>query len=78
MTTVTETKAWVTAENRVTQDYLSAIPYRQQIKERLEEVWNYARYSAPVHRGNYYYYTKNNGLQNQSVWYRQKGINRHT
>lgn len=70
-----ETKAWVTAQNNVTHDYLAAIPYREKVKKRLEEVWNYARYSAPFRRGAYYYFTKNNGLQNQSVWYRQKTEN---
>src|SRR4051812_8704283 len=43
----TETKAWVSEQNKVTQGYLTAIPYRDKIKKRLEEVWNYARYSAP-------------------------------
>lgn len=69
-----ETKAWVTAQNEITQQYLAAIPYRQQIKKRLQEVWNYARYSAPFRRGTFYYYTKNNGLQNQNVWYRQQTL----
>ena len=69
-----ETKEWVQEENKVTADYLSKIPYRQQVRQRLEDLWNYARYGAPFKRGDYYYYTKNNGLQNQSVWYRQKSL----
>ena len=70
-----ETKAWVVAQNKVTQDYLSKIPYRDKVKKRLEELWNYPRYSSPFKEGEYYYFYKNNGLQNQSVLYRQKGLN---
>lgn len=69
-----ETKAWVNEENKVTQDYLSKIPYRDKIKKRIEEMWNYPKYSAPFQKGDYYYFTKNDGLQNQDVWYQQKGI----
>lgn len=69
-----ETKAWVVAQNRTTQEYLSSIPYRQQVKKRLEELWNYPRYSSPFKEAEYYYYYKNDGLQNQSVLYRQKGL----
>ncbi|MGX5688202.1 prolyl oligopeptidase family serine peptidase [Arcticibacter tournemirensis] len=67
-----DTKAWVTEENIVTQNYLSKIPFREKIKQRLEKLWNYERYSAPFREGEYIYYTKNDGLQNQSVMYRQK------
>ncbi|WP_121353485.1 prolyl oligopeptidase family serine peptidase [Flavisolibacter nicotianae] len=70
-----ETKAWVKAQNTVTQDYLSQIPYRDKVRKRLQELWNYTRYSAPFREGEWYYFTKNDGLQNQSVWYRQKGLN---
>jgi len=70
-----ETKAWVDAQNKVTQEYLSRIPYRQQVKKRLEELWNYPKYSSPSKHGTYYYFSKNDGLQNQSVIYRQKGLN---
>ena len=70
----TETKEWVEEENAVTQNYLSKIPFREKVKERLEEMWNYAKYSSPFKEGNYYYYYKNDGLQNQSVLYRQKGL----
>lgn len=66
-----ETKAWVEAENIVTQNYLSQIPYRQVIKKRLQSLWNYEKYSAPFKEGMYTYYYKNDGLQNQSVLYRE-------
>jgi prolyl oligopeptidase len=70
-----ETKAWVKAQNKVTFDYLARIPYRDKVRQRLKELWNYSRYSAPFKKGAYYFFSKNDGLQNQSVWYRQKGIN---
>ncbi len=70
-----ETKAWVQEQNKVTFAYLEGIPFRNQIRNRLKEVWNYARYGAPFKEGSYYYFFKNNGLQNQSVWYRQKDLN---
>lgn len=66
-----ETAAWVKAENKVTFDYLEKIPFRNQIKERMEKLWNYEKISAPFKEGNYTYYYKNNGLQNQSVLYRK-------
>lgn len=66
------TKAWVSAENKVTQNYLDKIPYRNSIRERLTGLMNYERYSAPFKEGDYIYFYKNNGLQNQSVLYRQK------
>jgi prolyl oligopeptidase len=65
---------WVEAQNKVTFAYLDKIPYRQKIKDRLTALFNYPKYSAPAHRGDYFFYTKNDGLQNQSVWYRQKGL----
>jgi prolyl oligopeptidase len=64
-----ETKAWVDAENKVTNDYLATIPQREQIKKRLTELWNYEKYTAPFKAGKHYYYYKNDGLQNQSVLY---------
>ncbi len=64
-----ETKAWVQAENKVTFNYLNQIPEREQLKKRLTELWNYEKYSAPVKRGDKYFYSKNDGLQNQSVLY---------
>jgi prolyl oligopeptidase len=69
-----ETKDWVQRENAVTSDYLSKIPFRDKVKKRLEELWNYPKYSAPFKKGDYYYFYKNDGLQNQSVLYRQKGM----
>ncbi|WP_211302035.1 prolyl oligopeptidase family serine peptidase [Chitinophaga niastensis] len=65
-----ETKAWVDAENTVTQEYLSKIPFRSGIKKRLEELWNYPKIGAPTKHGNYYYFFKNDGLQNQAILYR--------
>jgi prolyl oligopeptidase len=69
-----ETEAWVKAENEVTEDYLSQIPCRNKIRERLTEIWNYPRYSTPTKKGDYYYYFKNDGLQNQSILYRLKNL----
>lgn len=66
------TKDWVARQNKVTFDYLSKIPYRDAINKRLSELWNYEKYSAPFKEGNYTYFYKNDGLQNQSVLYRQK------
>lgn len=67
--------AWVQAQNEVTFKYLDKIPFRDQLKERLTKLWNYAKYSAPFREGDYHYFYKNDGLQNQSVLYRQKGLN---
>jgi len=69
-----ETAAWVKAQNEVTENYLAQIPFRNQIRERLTEIWNYPRYSTPSPKGDYYYFFKNDGLQNQSVLYRQKSL----
>src|SRR5690606_3920805 len=68
-----KTKAWVTAQNEVTQDYLGQIPYRDAIKSRLEQLWNFEKFSAPFTEGDYIYWYKNDGLQNQAVLYRKKG-----
>ena len=68
-----DTKAWVTAENKVTQNYISQIPYRDAIRQLLETLWNYEKYSAPFKEGKYTYFYKNDGLQSQSVLYRQTG-----
>jgi len=69
-----ETKAWVDAQNRVTFAYLDSIPYREKLKARLMQLYNYPRVSAPFRRGDTYFFTKNNGLQNQNVYYIQKGV----
>lgn len=66
-----ETGSWVKEQNRLTYDYLSRIPYRDALKSRLEKLWNYEKISAPFKEGNFTYYYKNNGLQNQSVLYRK-------
>lgn len=66
-----ETAAWVTAQNNVTFAYLDQIPYRDQLKKQLTEKWNYEKISAPFVEGDYTYYFKNDGLQNQSVLYRK-------
>ena len=70
-----ETKHWVTEENAVTQKYLTAIPYRDKVKATLEKMWNYPKYSSPFKEGEFYYFYKNDGLQNQAILYRQKGLN---
>ncbi|MGV3684371.1 MAG: prolyl oligopeptidase family serine peptidase [Daejeonella sp.] len=67
-----DTKAWVEAENKITQNYLSKIPFRSDIKKRLETLWNYEKFTAPFKEGAYTYFYKNDGLQNQYVLYRQK------
>ncbi|WP_266362982.1 prolyl oligopeptidase family serine peptidase [Tellurirhabdus rosea] len=70
-----ETGEWVKAQNGVTFGYLEQIPYRRQLQNRLEEVYNYPKFSAPARKGEWFYFYKNDGLQNQSVLYRQKGLN---
>ncbi|HXM34952.1 MAG TPA: prolyl oligopeptidase family serine peptidase, partial [Pyrinomonadaceae bacterium] len=69
-----ETAAWVEAENRVTFAYLDKIAYRPQLRARLEKLLNYPRYSAPSRRGEWFFFAKNDGLQNQNVYYMQKGL----
>lgn len=69
-----ETKAWVEAQNKVTFEYLATIPQREMLKNRLTELWNYEKYSAPFKRGDKYFYYKNDGLQNQSVLYVAESI----
>lgn len=68
-----DTKAWVIEQNKVTQNYLSQIPYRESIRQRLENLWNYEKYGAPFKEGKYTYFYKNDGLQSQAVLYRQLG-----
>lgn len=64
-----ETKAWVEAQNQVTFGYLSEIPTRETLKQRITKLWNYEKYSTPFKKGDRYFYFKNDGLQNQSVLY---------
>jgi prolyl oligopeptidase len=66
-----ETEAWVKAQNEVTFAYLEKIPFKNQIKERMEKIWNYEKVSAPFKEGKFTYFYKNDGLQNQSVLYRK-------
>jgi prolyl oligopeptidase len=72
--TSAETGAWVVAENEVTSAYLSKIPFREQIKNRLTELWNYPKYGVTFKEGNRYFYFKNDGMQNQSILYMQESL----
>lgn len=67
-------KEWVKEENKITFDYLNKIPFRNKIKERYSKLFNYPKYSAPFKGGKNYFFFKNEGLQNQSVLYIQKGL----
>ena len=67
-------EAWVKEQNKVTFDYLAKIPYREKIRKRLREIYNYPKYSSPFRAGEYYFFYKNDGLQNQYVIYIQKGL----
>jgi prolyl oligopeptidase len=67
-----ETEEWVGKQNEVTFSFLDRIPFRSQLKNRLEQIWNYEKLSAPFQEGEYTYFYKNDGLQNQYVVYRQK------
>lgn len=71
--TLKETSDWVEKQIAFTTNYLNSIPYRDDIRKRLGEVYNYERLGAPFRYGDYFYYSKNDGLQNQSVYYRKKG-----
>jgi len=72
--TSADTARWVEAENKVTFAYLDAIPFRARLKARLTKLYNYPRFGAPYRRGDYFFFSKNDGLQNQSVMYMQKGL----
>ena len=67
-----ETESWVKSQNEVTFDYLSQIPYREKLKNHLSKLWNYEKIGTPFKEGDYTYFYKNNGLQNQYVLYRKK------
>ena len=74
-TETAEMKSWIEAENKITDAYIQAIPQRAKIKDRLTELTNYERFGAPAKIADgFYIYSKNDGLQNQSVWYRAKSI----
>ena len=70
-----EVAAWVEAENKVTFAYLDKIPYRAAVKDRLMKLYNYPKFSAPQRRGEWFVFSKNDGLQNQSVYFIEKGLN---
>ncbi|MBW4637138.1 MAG: prolyl oligopeptidase family serine peptidase [Gloeocapsa sp. UFS-A4-WI-NPMV-4B04] len=69
-----ETQAWVEAQNQVTYNFLNEIPIREQIKQRLTQIWDYEKFGIPFKEGNRYFYFKNDGLQNQSVLYTQTSL----
>lgn len=72
--TASEVESWVTVQNKVTQNYLSQIDYRDEIKDRYKELFNYVKLSSPYKVGDYYFFSRNDGLQNQAVIYIQKGL----
>ncbi len=69
-----EVEAWVNAQNAVTNAYLDGLSHRDVIKQRLTELWDYERYSVPFRKGERIFYSRNDGLQNQSVLYMQDGV----
>ena len=70
-----EVKEWVKKQNKVTFNYLEKIPYRQKLKNRLSEIWNYKKVSTPRMQGGKYFYFKNDGLQNHDVLYMKENLN---
>ncbi|NIM91159.1 MAG: prolyl oligopeptidase family serine peptidase [Candidatus Aminicenantes bacterium] len=72
--TAEDVKAWVREQNKVTFDYLENIPFREKLHQRVTDIYNYPRYSSPFRAGEYYFFYKNDGLQNQAVVYVQKGL----
>ena len=70
-----ETEEWVKSQNEVTFGYLEAIPFREELKQRLSDLWNYEKIGSPWKEGDYIYFSKNDGLQNQYVIYRKKNEN---
>lgn len=70
-----ETAEWVKVQNKLTNEYFTKnITFRPKLKEHLTKIWNYAKYTVPFKKGDYFFYTKNDGVQNQPVVYKQKGI----
>jgi len=67
--TCQDVKQWIIEQNKVTFGYLEKIPFREKLKKRITELYNYPRQSTPFKKGNRYFYFKNDGLQNQSVLY---------
>jgi len=72
--TSAKTKDWVKVENDLTNNYLAQIPFREKIRNRLKELWNYPKYGAPEKEGEWFVFGKNDGLQNQAILYVQKGL----
>jgi len=72
--TTLATAAWVKSQNKVTTDYLTQIPFRNKLKKRLTRLMNYPKYGTPIKKNGQYFFLKNNGLQNQSVLYRQASL----
>ena len=72
--TSAETSAWVKAQNALTQEYLNQIPFRDKLKARLTKIWDYPKFGTPWSKKGNYFYFKNDGMQNQSVLYVQKGL----
>jgi len=70
-----ETKTWVNKQNNYTEQFLRKIPFRDQVRADLTELWNYEKNSNPFKKGDFYFFFKNDGLQNQSVLYYKKGLN---
>ena len=70
-----ETENWVKSQNQLTFDYLSKIPYREKIKDRITQLWNFETMRAPFKKAGKYFFFKNNGLQNQDVLYMQNALN---
>ncbi len=70
-----ETKEWVDQQNTYTNKYLNKIPFKGKVHKDLTKLWNYEKYSSPFKKGSYYFFYKNDGLQNQSVLFYQKGLN---
>ncbi len=69
-----EGKNWIDEQNEATQDFLATYPEREKVKEKLTKSWNYPKYSVPQKEGDYFYFHKNDGLQNQAVFYRTKDL----
>ena len=69
-----ESRAWIEAQNRLTAAYLAEIPARDTIRQRLTKLWNYPKYGAPFRKAGRYFFLKNDGLQNQSVLYKQASL----
>jgi len=72
--TSAETEAWVTEQNIVTDSFLNTIPFRNQIKDRLTKIWDYPKFSVTFKKGERYFFFKNDGMQNQSVFYMQESL----